>query len=65
MLTQEDKINVDLKKFMTEKKNRLPSLRNKDWTNIKIEKEKVTDYDQIFQRATTLNSLSYFMQERK
>ena len=32
MLTQEDKINVELiKKIMTEKKIKLSSLRNEDW----------------------------------
>ena len=32
ILTQKDKINVDLiKNIMTEKKTTLPSLRNQDW----------------------------------
>ena len=41
MITLEDKINEALmKKMMTEKKTTLPSLRNQDWKNDKVETEK-------------------------
>ena len=42
MLTQENKINVELiKKIMNEKKTTLRSLRNQEWKNGKVENENV------------------------
>ena len=41
MLTQEDKVNVEIvKKIMSEKKTTLPLLRNQDWTKAKVKTEK-------------------------
>ena len=45
MLTHENKINVELlKKIMTEEKATLPSLRTKDWKNVKVETEKISKF---------------------
>ena len=38
---KKEKIVVLIKKIMTEKKTTLPSLRNQDWKNVKVEIEKV------------------------
>ena len=42
MLIQEDRINSELvKKFMTEYKTTLLSLRNQDWKKVKVETKKI------------------------
>ena len=42
--TQEEKMNIEkLKRVMSEKKTRLPSLRNQDWKIIKAETEKINE----------------------
>ena len=62
MITLEDKINEALmKKMMTEKKTTLPSLRNQDWKNDKVETEKI---NKLFRNIpvcniTELNELIY------
>ena len=39
MLNLEDKIDVELKKIMMEKKNLLPFLRNQEWKKVEVETE--------------------------
>ena len=40
ILTQDDKINVEIiKRIMSKKKNTLPSYRNQDWKTVKVETE--------------------------
>ena len=44
ILTQEDKMNVDLmKKIMTENKTTLPSPKTQDWEKIQAKKQKVNE----------------------
>ena len=41
LLTQEEKINVEIiKRMMSEKETTLPSLRNQEWKTVKVETEK-------------------------
>ena len=41
MLTQDDKINIDLIKKILIEKNTLPFFRNQGWKNAKVETEKI------------------------
>ena len=53
MLTQEDKINVELiKKIMTEKKTMVPTRRNKDWERVEVKNEKL---NKLFTNISTGN----------
>ena len=67
-LTQEDKLDIDeldiLKKIMTQKKTTLPSLRNQDWKNVKIEAEKWRreELQQMDQRISKLMTMHKALQ---
>ena len=60
-LTQEEMITENLKRIMSEKKTRLPSIRNQDWKTIKTETEKINELLTYIStnNLTELNELFY------